>query len=315
MKTVSEWQRLIRRSALIMPANKPKFVERAAERGADAVVLDLEDSIPGPEKNSARKAVRDMIPIAGRHGTHVLVRINKPLTMAAEDLDAAVWPGLTGIACPKVESSDELRELDQIIERRERERHIEPGSITLAISIESALGAVRQTEILAATPRLETVAVGPEDLSLDLGIEPTPESWGLFFVKAQTVLFARVAGVQPMGVMGSIGEFKDLERFERSAIRARELGCLGSNCIHPAQIPILNRVFSPSHAEVERAQRVIDAFEAGLARGTASVAVEGTMVDTPVVDRARAVLARDAAVAAREQQLAAAIDTGERGGR
>ena len=300
MTTEGGRAQLVRRSGLIMPVNNPRFVEKAADRGADAIILDLEDSVPPAEKSNARRLVREAIPIAGRGGADILVRINKPRELAVEDIDASVWPGLAGLALPKVESAAEIDALEALVEAKERERGLPVGSVAFRVSIETAQGVLRDEEIARSSRRIETLGIGTEDFTLDLGIEPTHEGWELFYAKARLVIVARAAGIAPVGLLGSVAEFTDLAAFERSAVRARELGYVGASGIHPAQIPILNRVFSPTEAQVAHARRVVEAYEAGVARGTASVALDGKMVDIPVVDRARLVLARAEAIAARE---------------
>ncbi len=192
-------RRLVRRSSLIMPVNVPKFVERAYARGADAIVLDLEDSIPPAEKANARTLVREAIPLAGRGGADVLVRINKPFELAVEDLDAAIWPGLVGIAFPKVESPIEVQVIDRLIAEREMARGLPVGSIQLSLLIESALGVQHMAEIACASPRSVSISLGPEDFTRDIGVEPSLEGAEQFYGKGMVIVAARLAGLQPGG--------------------------------------------------------------------------------------------------------------------
>jgi hypothetical protein len=148
---------LVRRSSLILPVNVRRFVERAYTRGADAIVLDLEDSIPPSEKAVARTLVQESIGLAGKGGADVLVRINKPFELAVSDLDAAIWPGLAGIVFPKVESALEVHIIDRLLAERELARGLPVGGIDLSILVESALGVQHMAEIACASPR--TVAL------------------------------------------------------------------------------------------------------------------------------------------------------------
>jgi citrate lyase subunit beta/citryl-CoA lyase len=296
-----------RRSSLILPVNVPRFVERAAFRGADAVTLDLEDSVPAAEKTSARRLVKDALPLAGRGGGEVVVRVNNDPAHLWDDVDAAVHPGLDGIALPKAESPDQIRELVQRVERLERERGLTPGHVRLSLAIETPRGLLQAEAIAVASPRIATLGVGVEDYCLELGVEPSADGIELLYAVSRVVTICKVAGIQPTGLMGSIAGFRDLPAFEAGAARARQLGCEGAGCIHPDQVPVLNRVFSPDPAKVEYARRVVEAFEEGLRRGTASVNLDGKMVDVPVYKRAEVILARARLIEETERRKAAAL--------
>ncbi|MDP8922135.1 MAG: CoA ester lyase [Chloroflexota bacterium] len=300
--------RLCRRSSLIMPVNVPKFVERAYTRGADAIVLDLEDSIPPAEKANARKHVREAIPVVGRGGADVLVRINKPFELAVPDLDAAVWEGLAGIAFPKVESPIEVQILDRLLAEREQARGLPVGSIQIALSIESALGVQHMAAIACASPRAVSLNLGPEDFTRDIGVEPTPEGAEQAYGKGMVIVAARMAGLQPQGLASTLADYADLDGLRRSALAAMRLGFKGASVIHPSQVPILNEAFSPAAAEVDYARRVVDVYEEAEAAGRASVGLDGKMIDVPVVERARTVLARAEAIARREERKRRALE-------
>ncbi len=303
--------RTLRRSTLILPVNNRRFVEKAYLRGADALMLDLEDSIPWREKESARKQVQPSLPLAARGGGAVFVRVNKDPTWMKEDLDASIYPGLAGIVFPKTESAEEVRVLEEAVEGLEKKRGIAVGGIVLDLMIESPKGTLALIEIAGAGSRIRSVTLGPEDYCRELGVEPSADGSELQYPLAQIVTVCKAKGLKPMGLLGSIGEFRDLAKFERSAGRAAQLGCEGASCIHPDQVKILNRIFSPDPAQVERARLVVEAFEEGLERGTASVSVRGQMVDIPVYNRAKALLEQRQAIAEREQEKALAA--GRRG--
>ena len=297
----------VRRSTLILPVNIPRFVERAYARGADAILLDLEDAVPAAEKANARRLVRGALPLAARGGAEVLVRINNTLAHLDADVDAAVHPGLDGLTLPKAESAEQIRHLDARIERLERARGIAPGQVKLSLIIETPRGLLAVEQIAAACARVVSMSIGPEDYCLELGVEPSADGIELQYAVARLVTVCKALGIEATGLLGSIAEFRDLAAFETSAMRARQLGCEGAGCIHPDQVAVLNRVFSPSPDKVEQARRVIEAFEDGLKRGTASVNLDGKMVDIPVYRRAQVVFERARAIAELERRKAEAL--------
>lgn len=298
---------VIRRSTLILPVNVPRFVEKAHLRGADAVMLDLEDAVPGPEKASARRRIREAIPRVSRGGAEVFVRVNHDPAHLAEDLEASVSPGLNGICFPKTESAGDVERLAAQVADLERRRGITPGRTELAVLIETPRGLLNAEAIAGASGRIRTISLGPEDYCLELGVEPSLDGTELHYALSSVVTVCKAAGLAPMGLLGSIAGFRDLEAFERAAARARDLGCVGASCIHPDQVAVLNRVFSPPPETVERAGRTVEMFETGLRNGTASVSVDGAMVDTPVYRRAQRILAQAAAIAEVERRKAAAL--------
>ena len=299
--------RTIRRSNLILPVNIPRFVEKAYLRGADAIVLDLEDSVPPGEKENARKLIRDSIPAAARGGATVGVRINNDPSLMPLDVDAAVHPGLQGITLPKAESADGVRHLEALVEKKERERGIQPGHVQFSLLIETPRGLLKAEEIAVASTRVESMSIGSEDYCLELGVEPSADGQELFYPLCWVITVCKSVGIRPMGLLGSIAVFGDLEGFEAAARRARQLGSEGASCIHPDQVEVLNRVFSPDPAKVEFARRVVEAFEEGVKKGTAPVNLEGKMVDIPVYNRAKLILGRAEAIAAMEKRKAEAL--------
>jgi citrate lyase subunit beta / citryl-CoA lyase len=296
-----------RRSSLILPVNVPRFVEKAWTRGADAVVLDLEDSVPTAEKASARELVPGSLAIAGRGGAEVLVRVNNDLELLADDIEGAVHPGLDGLSIPKAESAAQIHDIVARIERLERARGLAPGHVRLSLAIETPRGLLAVEEIARASDRIATMSIGVEDYCLELGVEPSADGLELLYPVARLVMVCKAVGVQPTGLVGSIAGFRDLPVFEQAAVRARQLGCEGAGCIHPDQVTVLNRVFTPDPARVDHARRVVEAFEDGVRRGTASVNLDGKMVDVPVYKRAQVVMARARAVEETERRKAEAI--------
>ena len=296
-----------RRSSLILPVNQPRFVERAYTRNADAIVLDLEDSVPGAEKASARTLVRDAIPVAARGGAEVAVRVNNEPALLNDDVDAAVHSGLDNLSIPKAESPSQIRELAARVERLERARGLAVGHVRFTLAVETPAGLLATRELATVSPRVRSMSVGVEDYCLALGVEPSPEGTELLYAVSFLVTICKAVGIEATGLVGSIAGFRDLATFEAAAERARQLGCEGAGCIHPDQVTVLNRVFTPDPEKAEYARRVVEAFEEGVRKGTASVSLDGKMVDVPVYKRALVILERARAVAATERRKTEAL--------
>jgi citrate lyase subunit beta / citryl-CoA lyase len=261
-----------RRSSLILPVNQPRFVEKAYTRGAE-----------------------------------VLVRVNNEPALLADDIDGAVHPGLDGLSIPKVESAAQVHAIVLQIDRLERTRGLPPKHLRLSLALETPRGLLAVDEIARASDRIATMSIGVEDYCLELGVEPSADGLELLYPVARLVTVCKAVGVQATGLVGSIAGFRDLATFEGAAQRARQLGCEGAGCIHPDQVTVLNRVFTPDPAKVEYARRVVEAYEDGVRRGTASVNLDGKMVDVPVYKRAQVVLARARVVAETERRKADAL--------
>jgi citrate lyase subunit beta/citryl-CoA lyase len=297
----------IRRSSLILPVNVPRFIEKAHTRGADAIVLDLEDSVPPAEKASARELVREAIPLVARGGAEVAVRINNDPALISDDIEASVWPGLSSLSIPKVETVAEIERLAAQVERLERARGIPADHVKLSIAIETPRGLLACESIATSSPRIVTMGVGPEDYYLSLGVEPSADGIELLYAVSRVVTVCKAVGIQSVGLLGSIAGFRDLAAFEAAATRGRSLGCEGAGCIHPEQVVVLNRVFSPDPERVQYARRAVEAYEEGVRRGTASVNLDGKMVDIPVYRRAQIILQRAQAIAELERAKAEAL--------
>jgi citrate lyase subunit beta / citryl-CoA lyase len=297
----------MQRSLLILPVNVPRFVEKAYARGADSVMLDLEDAVPENQKDAARGLVKDSIALAGRGGADVFVRVNNEESHLRADVEASVHPGLHAVFLPKVESGEQVASLEKHIAELELKRGIQPGSIKLSLHIESPLGILKLQEIATASNRTESMSIGSDDYCLQLGVEASAEGTELFFPFCMMVTACKAAGISPMGILGSVAGFRDLVGFRRAAERGRDLGSIGAFCIHPDQVLVLNNVFSPSQSDVDHAQRVVEAFEEGLSRGRASVTLDDRMVDTPVYKRAKLTLERTAAVTSLERRKTEAM--------
>ena len=277
------------RSMLYVPATSEKFIEKAHERGADAIKIDLEDAVALAEKPRARTLVRSAAKTVARGGADVLVRINRPLRMAVDDLEASVWPEVHGLVLPKVESADHIGFLAEIITELEDERDMQRGHIKLMALIETPRGYSNVRDIANSSERLSAIALGQEDFSAEMGMVE-PEGMSLLSYYQTVQVAAREAGILPIGYPGSIAEFTDLELFKSNALIARKLGFDGGACIHPKQVPILNEAFTPTDEEIDRSERMVAAYDAAMAAGDGAVAFEGKMIDVPVVARAERIL-------------------------
>jgi citrate lyase subunit beta / citryl-CoA lyase len=275
------------RSLLYVPATAERFVAKAHTRGADVVILDLEDSIPPAEKRAARDALPAAAAAVGRAGAEVCVRINRPLDMAVRDIEAAVMPAVSALKLPKLMGPEHVRLLSEAVAAREAAVGVEPGRTRFIGLVETPQALPRLAEIAAADPRMAALGVGSEDLSMEL--EAAPGADLLYHFGMMVVAAARGAGILPMGAVGTFAGFDDLDAYREGLRRSRRLGF---SCIHPSQVPVINEEYGPSAQEVDRARRLIAAFERGVAEGRGAVAFEGAMIDLPVVERARRLLAR-----------------------
>jgi len=293
----------LNRSFLFAPGNQARRVEKALSLDADAVILDLEDSVAAADKEAARKPVAEALarPRRGR----AFVRVNAPSTpFCYGDLVAVIHAGLDGVVIPKIESAADLHAVDWLMANLERERGLVPGAVELMPIIETAVGVQRVDRILQARGlrpyearwRVRRLAFGAADYANDLVIAPDLEENELADARARLVLASRAAGAE--GPLDSPWfHLRDPEAFARALERSRRSGFQGRLCIHPDQIEPVNRAYSPSEAEIASAERIVAAFRQAEATGSAAIQVDGQMVDYPVARRAQAVL--DAAREAR----------------
>jgi citrate lyase subunit beta/citryl-CoA lyase len=277
------------RSLLFVPAHQPRFVARAHERGADGIILDLEDAVPPEEKNGARAGLAAAAASVGQTGAAVMVRVGHGLRALAQDLDAAVLPGIAALVLPKVDSADWVREVAAAVAELEAERDLAPDAIRFILQIETPGALPHLPAIAVAHPRIAAMTLGLEDFCAALGAVPGPEV--LMGPNLAVLQAARAAGVLPLGLVGSIGAFSDLAAYRALVTQARSFGFRGAMAVHPAQIPVLNAGFSPSEAEIAWAGRVIAGDRAARAEGRGAFQLDGRMIDAPVVRRAEEVLA------------------------
>jgi citrate lyase subunit beta/citryl-CoA lyase len=285
------------RSLLYVPAHVERFVARAHLRGADCLMLDLEDSVPPAEKAAARQGVARAAASLQRGSADVLVRINAPLSLAVPDIEAAISPDVDGLVVTKARSADHIALLDELVSEREAACGMADGHTWLYVLVESPAALPHAAAIAAASRRVVAMSLGAEDFALAIGAEPSEAA--LAVPKALLLQAARAAGVMPLGLTGPLADFYDLDAFAAMAVRSRKLGFDGASCINPAQVAPLNAAFTPTAEEVALARRIIAADRDAAAQGLGAVALDGRMIDTPIVRRAEKLLARASAIAAR----------------
>ncbi len=288
------------RSILFVPAVSDRFVDSALKGDADALQIDLEDSIGPAQKDEARArvaAIADRFAAAGRD---VTVRVNRPWRMLVRDLEATVRASVRAIAMPKVPDAAFVRELAGVLAELERERGLPVGHTRVITMVEDAEGLAHLDDIAAAHSRVVGQIVGGEDLSVSLG--STVDDDAMYVPNIDNVRAARRAGVLPIGFVGSVADYRDVDAYRARIVRARRLGFEGAFCIHPTQVAICNEAFSPDPADVATAREMVEAFEREVGAGRAAFAWKGRMVDLPVVDRARRLLARHDAIAAKARR-------------
>lgn len=282
------------RSFLFAPGNRPRFVEKVAHCGADAVILDLEDAVPIAEKGATRHAVRDALPAITN--CPVYVRIN-PLVAAASfsqaigaaDLDAIVCADLAGVILPKTETASDALQAESILHGLEQARGLTPGAIDLIPIIETARGVHHAFEIADAGTRIRRLAFGAGDFTRDIGVRWSRREVECQYARSALVIASRAAGIEaPLDTVWI--EIRDLRGLTRSARLAKQLGFQGKMAIHPTQVEPVNIAFSPTLDEIESAKRVVAAFEAAEAAGEASVQLDGQMIDYPIVESAQRIL-------------------------
>lgn len=284
------------RSLLFAPGNHPRRVEKAFTVGADAVILDLEDAVATAEKRTAREAVAAAL--AQPRRCRGYARVNAPSTaFCYADLVAVIGRGIDGVVLPKVESAADLHAIDWLIANLERERGLEVGSLELIPLIETALGMQRIDRVVQARGlrpyegrwRVRRLAFGAADYAAEVGLALGLDELELAEARARVVLASRAAGLE--GPLDSPWfHLRESEAFARALERSRRAGFQGRLCIHPDQVQAVNAAYTPSKEEVERAARIVAAFDAAEASGAAAIQVDGQMIDYPVAYRARAVL-------------------------
>jgi len=285
----------LRRSWMFVPGHRQKMIDKALGLAqVDALMLDIEDGVPQQEKQTARQQIGASLVKEREPGTGParFVRVSAiTYEFITADLAHIVQPGLDGLVLPKVETPEQIQLVDAILRDRERQMGIAAGKIALLIAIESPRGLLNAYRIATASPRVTGLLVGAEDLGKELGLpfRREAEASELQFPRSTLVIAAAAANIQ--AVDGVWPDLSDAEGLKRYALQSRRLGFNGMSLIHPGQIEAINQIFGPSADEVAYCQKVIEAFDAALARGDGSIAFGGQLIDLPIVERAKRTVA------------------------
>ncbi|WP_285294187.1 HpcH/HpaI aldolase/citrate lyase family protein [Aureimonas altamirensis] len=275
------------RSLLYVPASSERFIAGAHRRGADAIILDLEDAVAPNAKEAARAGLADAVPEVSKGGAKVFVRINAERELILDDAEAACRAGAFGLYVPKVRGIDVLAELAE---------RLAPVETTLGraplrfVPLLEDPGAVLDARAIARGPRVMALSTGGEDIATDMGAEPTPEV--LRLPKLLVHMAAKAERLLSFGLLRSVADYADETAMRAAAQEARQFGFDGASCIHPAIVPILNAAFAPTQADIAWARRVVAASEEAAGRDVGAFTLDGRFIDAPIVTRARAVLAR-----------------------
>ncbi|HEV8721710.1 MAG TPA: CoA ester lyase [Candidatus Binatia bacterium] len=277
------------RSWMFVPGHRQRMIDKAFGLNADAIMLDIEDGVAPNEKDAARKNIAESLGREKAPGSPArYVRINAigHARMDA-DLEAVIRPGLEGLVCPKVDTPDEVRKIDAILNDKEAKNNLKKSSIKLLIAIESPRGLLNAPAIAASSSRVAGLLFGAEDFGREIGL-PTVregEARDLIYARSSMVIAAASSHVQAVdGVWVDLNDSQGLLGFAK---QSRQLGFSGMSCIHPAQVDAINTTFSPTAEEIEYCRKVLQAFEEANARGDGSIAFGGQLIDRPIVERAR----------------------------
>lgn len=273
----------MRRSRLYLPGNEPKFYTNAGLHNPDGIILDLEDSVAPLEKDAAKYLVRNALCAVDFCGSERMVRINQ-LPRGLDDLHFIVPHNVHVVLIPKCESAQTVIDVEEEINIIKADRNVS-ATIYLMPIIESALGVVKAFEIASASDLVCALAVGLEDYTADLGVERTNEGRESFYARSAIVNAAKAAGVQAIDTVFS--DVNDMDALKASVLEAKSLGFEGKGCIHPRQIQVVNEAFAPTEKEIEKAKKIVLAFEDAEKKGLGVVALGSKMIDAPVVKRAK----------------------------
>ncbi len=280
------------RSVLFVPGNQPDRINKAMATEADVVIMDLEDAVPKEEKKMARSVVREKL--NQNQNRKMWVRVNGPDTKwIRDDIEAVTTQGISGIMVPKLEKPNQAAVVYKYITECGEKQEFDLRELVFIPLIETALSVQNAYNIATASidsGNIFTLAFGAADFTADMGINMTDTGEELNYPRAKIAVACRAAGIRPPLDTPYMINIKDTEGLEKDAQRARNLGFQGKLCVHPAQLEVVNDVFSPSQAEIEFAKRVIDAYERATREGRGAVQVDGKLVDPPIMERARQIV-------------------------
>jgi citrate lyase subunit beta / citryl-CoA lyase len=277
------------RSLLFVPASSERFISKAHQRGADALILDLEDSVIAEQKYAARERLRKAVPYLGQNHAKIFVRINSTNDLMSQDAEAACRAGAFGIFLPKTKDQAHVLHLANLLDRVES--HMGSTRKTNIVPVIEDPNAMFDARAIAkASSRVFALIAGSEDLATAMNAEATPDF--LRLPKLLVHFAAKAASVLSFGLLRTIADFGDLKAVANAVEEARALGFDGATCVHPSVVPVLNQGFSPSAQQLEHAARLVAASEEATRRGEGAFMFEGRMVDAPVVERSKNLIDR-----------------------
>jgi citrate lyase subunit beta / citryl-CoA lyase len=279
-----------RRSMLYIPGNNPAMIQQGGVYGADSLLLDLEDSVAPEQKDAARILVRNMIQSVNFYGTELTVRINHldtPFGMA--DLDSIVGLPIDAIRVPKIETKEEIAAVIETIEKMERKAGIPESTIKIHPMIETALGVENAFEIAGTSKRIDAITIGGQDLTADMGIIYSKDGIGVDYARRRIVMAAKAYKIDALDTI--FADLEDEEGLRKETEYAKKIGFTGKAVINPRQIDIIHEVFNPTEEEIRKAIRIVKEYKINKEKGLGVFAVDGKMVDAPIVTRAQRILA------------------------
>ncbi len=276
----------LRRSRLYLPGNEPKFFINAGLHSPDGIILDLEDSVAPTEKDAAQLLVRNALRSVDFYGAERMVRINQ-LPKGLDDLKFIVPHNVNVILVPKCESAEQIHLLEKEVDKLKKQHKVENPIYFMPI-IESALGVIKSYEIASASKNNCALAIGLEDYTADIGTQRTNDGRESIFARQMLVNAAKAAGIQAIDTVFS--DVSDMEALRQSVLEAKALGFEGKGCIHPRQLKVVHEAFAPTAEEIEKAKKIVQAFEEAEKKGLGVVSLGSKMIDPPVVKRAQRIL-------------------------
>jgi len=281
----------VRRALLYMPGDSRRKIEKAITLGVDSLCMDLEDGVALSQKSAARAVIADALATLDFGQSEVLVRINRfGSGLEAEDLTMTIPGHPDAFVLPKVESAREIRWLDGQITQAEELWNWHAGGIGIIAMLETARGIVNLREICSASPRLQALIFGAEDLAGDIGAVRTPEAWEVFYARSAVVTHAAAFGLQAIDMVYL--DYNDAAGLMRECQQGAQMGYAGKQAIHPNQIEPIQTAFTPSDEAIAQARRLVEAFQAHQEAGLGAFALDGRMVDAPLMKAAEQVLAK-----------------------
>ncbi|PLX01550.1 MAG: CoA ester lyase [Marinilabiliales bacterium] len=282
-------KKINRRSILYIPGNNPAMIQQGGVYGADGILLDLEDAVAPAQKDSARILVKNMIQLINFYDAEVIVRINHLSTPFGQtDLEQIVPLQPDALRLPKIESKQDVMDVLEVIEKIEKENKITDSKMKIHPMIETSVGVMNVFEIAGSSKRVDSISIGGQDLTADMGIIKTKDPTGLDYARKAVVMAAKANKIDAIDTV--FADIEDMEGLREETIYAKMIGFSGKAVINPRQIEVIHDVYAPSEEEIRKAVRIIREFKKQKEKGVGVFAIDGKMIDAPIVARAQHVL-------------------------